>query len=421
VSLSLQKSFEKELLDKSIKEVDLAQTLITLSDNSRIHFSYDEAWPGFSFLKGMGFDRIEFYTDDREKIEVWADRILQYQQDFLQDPDYLAVDDCHWNEKDYHSNQILISCHGLKSRKFAPQEIALDLPPMDAPLGVDPLAIAAFKNEIRNQKSEDTIHRIQNILVEFRAAKSDFDPLIWSNLVADLIAVSLENKLLSKASRLAEEHKTELKHAWDDTRRSIRLLSAYEPKVDELSEWANIFQSFNSEDIISFLSTHLSSKAGPQIVKLLNYRVQTEFESFIEICLHGNGAIQKLLLQWLSAYWKPQHYHLILAQLHRALKETNDLDMINYWVQALLRSYRSQALEDMRQFFSNKKWYQGFFKSKKNLELGPLEQRNFLKALSEHPSADILRFFAEIKQDVRGGLADEVERMIRSYQGNTRS
>ena len=421
MSLSLQKSLEKDLLDKSIKEVDLTQTLITLSDGSHIRFSYDEAWAGFSFLKGMGFDRIQFYTEDRERIETWAERVLQYQQDFLQDPDYLSVEDCHWNEKDYHSSQILISCHGLKSRKFSPQEIGLDLPRMDAPLGVDPLAIAAFKNEILNQKSEDTIHRIQNILVEFRAAKSDFDPVTWSKLVADLIAVSLENKLLSKATRLVEEHETELRYAWEDTQRSVRLLSAYEPKVDELSEWASIFHSFDSEDIISLLNTHLSSKAGPQIIKLLNYRVQTEYETFIEICLSRNGAIQKLLLQWLSAYWKPQHYHLILAQLHQVLKETNDLDMINYWVQALLRSYRSQALEDMRRFFSSKKWYQRLFTGKENLELEPSEQRNFLKALSEHPSADILRLFAEIKQDVSGGLADEVERMIRSYQGNAQS
>ena len=414
MDLSLEKLCGEAARLDEILEIDLDLNEILFVDNTKKQTVFENVWTGFSFLKGMGFQKIRFFHPNQKSIENWSKRISDYQQEFIQDPDFIDVEACIWDETKPDTDEILVQCVVRKTRDKASRGPAYLVPLMEAPLGIDQAHLSAFVNEIQKQTASDILMRMQAILNEFKQESRNLDTQIWSQLLGDVVSVSLENGLLDKALSLVEEHRAALGELWDDSPRVLRILSAYEPKSDEVVRWAKIFESFSLEYIVSFIRQHLSSPAGPQIIRLMTYRAQQENEELISICVNESSDVQKILLQWLSPYWRPKHYKELLRSLKQAMQRRDDIELIQYWIQALLQSYRAQALTDLRSFFTPAKFWQRL-QVRKRLNINIGQQRSIVKALSEQPSADTLKFFKDIKPFAKGGVADDIERVIYSY------
>lgn len=416
MSLSLEKLFSQHSDNQGIDHILLFENEVQLKDGAKLNEDLERLWPSFSFLKGMGFERIEFHDADPQSILHWAERIQAYEQDYLQDPDYLDIDACVWNEISVETDKTLIACFRRELKHNTSSALVFSVPPLKAPLAVDERAISAFVDEAKHQSTEDTILRMQSILLEFKDGKEELDHQPWLRLVADVICVTLENSLLRKAVSLSEEHKEVLAQLWNDEQRAHRIFSAYEPKAPELELWSKIFSSLSNEKLVLLLKNSLSTSAGPQVLKLMHVRVQHDPEDFIEICLEKESSLQKLILQWLTPYWQPRHYRKLLNALKLSLEKQDDFELIHSWIQALLKSYQSQAFEDLKLFFKPQTWIGRVLKTnQKSKESGIQSQRFIVKALAEHPSAETVRFLREVKPFIHGGVADNVEKVISSY------
>jgi hypothetical protein len=417
VALSLENLANGELNGSHIVEVNLLENRLKLEDGRELESHIEEIWPPFSFLKGMGFKGIKLQSPSTEEVERWSERIEGYQHEVIADPDYIIFEECIWDEEAQQGKQI--ECLVARPRYNKIVTPTMTVPPMRGPIQIDKNSIAAFVEEIRNYKDKDTLTRMHSILIEFRHAKDDVNKESFVRLLGDLIAVALEKNELRKAIRLATEHRQDLKSLWSDETRAERILAAYEPTQQEVEQWARIFETFELDHLVGSLKRYLSTPAGPQLTKLMNYRAQNENEKLTEICIQQPPDIQKILLQWLSPFWQPKHYGPLFSALLSALQRRDDLELVNYWIQALLQSYRSQALSDLKSLFKPVSLIDSLMKKKKKIPLQ--QQRDVLKAISEHPSAEVIHFLKDIKPYVRGGVADEVERVIHAYHGGKKS
>lgn len=399
--------------------IDLIEEKMEAVGGALSEFNLD-TWPILVFLKGTGFSRIEFRTNDEAIIDRWINRIQQYEQKFIQDPENLHFDECLWDELSPESEEPLIHCVRLEIQK-APQKLRKrkhHVPPMEAHLGVDARSVERFVDEIRQLSPKDTLLRTQFILQEFKQSKKDVEGIQWAQLIGDIISVSLEAKHLDKAIHIAEENRTLLRSLWSDSQRVVRIFSAYEPKSQELKTWSKIFDTLPLEDLVRYLESHLSSSAGPQIVRLMNERAPKHTEQLFAICIRENASMQKLILQWLSPHWQTQHYRDLLKCLFQSLKRGDDLELVNHWINGLLRSYPSLALQDLKSFFEPPKFLAKLFK--KDKQITPHSQKSVLVALGEHRSTEVLQFLKDIKPWTQGEAADEIERQIHTYRGKVR-
>lgn len=415
MDLSLQKdSFDWGKLE----QVDLIQEKIRLSGGQEFDLSLETIWPGFLFLKAMGFEILRFHSQKPNQIQTWMQRIEAYQQSFLEDPEAISIEECTWNEIDEISLDTVIECIQKTSRVDHRPASLYPVPPMEAPLSVEPHALRSFLNEVHHQRDEDILLRLQSILQEFKNDSKNIEEELWTNLVGDIIALALRTRQLDKASKLATEHHETLKNLWFNTDRSLQILSSFEAsRSNELQSWNQIFSTLPTDRLIYFFQNHLSSPAGPQIVRLMSIRVKERPNDFAKLCFECEQSSQKLLLQWLSPYWGPQHYRQLYAALLRALKGKSELELIQALIQALLRSYRIQALKDLSLFFTPKTWLKRIFSRTPHLEAQ--KQKSILNALAEIPSADTIVFLKEIRPSLKGEVADYVERLLQSYRGRS--
>lgn len=414
VELSLKELIEADGSRAVVKEIDLIGEKLKLADGSKIETSLEQTWPSFVFLKGLGFKRIHFRQPSDSSLNQWRERVESYQQLYIQDPEYLHIDECIWDEIDPNLDEPVIECVRESTRVEVHKPEAYKVPPMLGPLAIDPAEKEAFIQEIRSHSEADTIRRTLSILKEFRYSSQNFDERLWDDLLLDILGSILEIGDLDRALQLVDDHQNDLRNGWNSTDRIVRVLAAYEPKRAELEKWARVFRSLSLERLISLLDGLLSSPAGPQIIKLMNFRAAQDPEGLIGICLQQNPGIQKILLQWLSPHWKPQHYRQLFEALRTALERGSDKELIQYWIQALFRSYRDQALSDLQSFFRNRAAPKRWLGISNQADLN--KQKSILSALEEMPSTDILMFLKEIRSKVYGRNVDYVERLINNYR-----
>ena len=367
--------------------------------------------PLLLFVKGMGVERIDFFTKDSEIVDRWLERLAGYEFLFLEDPDNFKASELQWNELDPNSNEELIVCHIKEAHpQFDQLRAHPSVPPMMAPLGIPEESRLKFLQEIEIQSPDETLSRFTSILQEFRTSVKSIDPLVWAVLVGDVIAITLHSKLLDKAVQIADEHRLGLAPLWNNSDRVIQIFSSYDPKGSEISLWAKIFATLPTPQLINTLETHLGSEGEPQILKLMNYRALHSPEELVEICFGSKPLIQKILLQWLTPHWKPFHYGRLLNSLDQALRSSADEDLVRLWISALVRASKSNAFDDLAKIFRPK-----FFRiwgTKTDIA----SKRMILNAISESPSTECREFLRKIRKYVQGELADHVEKMLLAYR-----
>lgn len=381
--------------------------------------SIDSLWPGFSFLKALGFREIVFRSASPMILEQWTKRIEDYQQKYIEDPEYSGFDDFIWGEPDPDSDTPIIDC--LKQSPFEERTsdrlkvIQLGLgpvPPMLAPLGVNAKALQSFRDEVENERPEDSLRRINALVEEYKSVQEQSLPPEWTHFLGSILQLSLSQRQLELASQMGRKYADDLRSIFSDDVWTTRLLEAYEPKAPEIKVWSEIFLGLTTKRAIDLLQRSLGTKAGTQLVKIVSTRASQDPESLANLCFSSPPEVQKILLQWLAPYWRPKHYPKILENLEASFLG-KDFELINSWIHALLRSYAAQGLTDLKKHFQPKRFW-NFLKSPQPSEA---EAPNYiLNALQEHRSAEILRFLKEIKPLTKGKSADQVEKLIHSFR-----
>lgn len=359
MTLSPKKIPGLEVDSPSLRQVNLIEGKL-INEVGGVQVFDLEQWPIMLFLKGIGFERVHFHEGSSRLLEVWAERIATYQTSYLFDPENFRAEECQWNEQDKNKTSFLIECvaPSRKERRKEPRFYS-NVPPLEAPLGVDLEMVQKFVDEVEQQTPQETLHRIHSILKEYEKDSKNRDPKIWAALIADVIAVSLESKLIDKAVELAETHGVALSSIWSESPdRLIRLFSSYDPRGTELFSWSRIFSTYKNADLVRSFENYLSSPAGPQIVKFLNYRIQNQSDEIIDICFSESAAIQKLLHQWLAPHWREKHYPKIWALVQESLAHES---LFRLWLLALLRSSTTLALRDLQSFFEKPKFWGRIF------------------------------------------------------------
>ncbi len=381
--------------------------------------SLDEIWAGLNFLKALGFHEVAFRTPSPEQLHRWIERLENYQQFYIQDPEYAGFDDFIWNELSPEFDEPVVECVRYAITADAPgtiqEVIHLNLgpvPPLLSNIAVDQKALSAFLNEIESRQPEDVFHRFESIFEEYRSLLDSEPPKESLQLLGAVFTLALENRKLDAALAFVRNHAHEFKNLFEDETWLIRALEIFEPKANEIQTWAPLFDSVKNEQIIAMAEKHLGSKAGHQLVKLISVRVAREPEHLIQFCLRSPHNIQKLLTQWLAPYWRPKHYPGIAQQLEQAL-QTRDPSLIQTWLQALLRSYPAQSLEDLKKYFKKLSFWESLGRKKvESLE----KQGLILSALQENRSTELLKFLKEIRPELKGKSADQVEKIIGSFR-----
>jgi len=419
VALSVKKLQLEEFLETHTPtKIHLKAARIEPSSASEFQ---DEAinlddWPILLFLKGIGFDTVSFYSNSQSALERWTARLSQYELIFIADPENLAVEECIWNEKDDTGN-LLIECHlPTPSPHQQQKKQRVDItpgghvPPLEAPLGIDDDAALRFVDEIEKQTPQETLLRTHLILREFESDAKHKDPFVWASLIADIIAIALESRWVEKAVQIAKDFDQSLKLVWTKSERALRLFSAYDPKPSELRNWSEVFQSCSSVDLVWYLDSQLSTTAGPQILKLMNYRAQTEPELLIEICFQEKPNVQRILLPWLIAHWKLKHYPNVFHHLKTSLEQNESEEIVQLWIVAALRSSAEHSFQDFLQLIPKRKWFCVLDKSKL------VFQKLLLKVFTENPSHDVLPFMKKAKHLFSGEIADQAEKLLRNLK-----
>lgn len=403
-------------LDK-FKEIDLEKNSALFSSGETQEIDINTLWPSLAFLQGMGFSKIEFNSPSKESLALWIHRIESYEQSFLEDPDYIDVEACVWDELSEDGDSKVIHCQlKLKNQSgLSASNPSYHVPKLAAPLRIDPRAAEAFVNEVRNQKSEDIILRTHSIIKEFREAKKSADQDSLSRLVTDIICISLENHHLNKAVDIYESNRELLKNIWGDDERAIRLIASYELSPHEFARWYSLFETLSNDRLVSLMKNSLGTAAGPKILQLMNQRAKESTTELIEICLNQGFDVQKLLMQWLAPLFQIQHYSMATQGLKTALENNADIGLINSWLMALLHSYQTQAFSDLSSYFKPKSLWSQILRPKPKISYEM--QRNIIQAIGESPSKETLQFLKQIKPFTKGGLADQVDKLISNYKG----
>lgn len=407
MALSLKKipGFSEE--SASIRRIDLVNSAYETKSGAAHSFDLEQ-WPALLFLKGLGFESVKFSDQALDVVETWALRIATYQTSYLFDPENFRKEECNWSETDSQSDLVLIEC--IAPSKRSPREdpgFKFFVPPLEAPLGIDPGLLEKFRSEVENQSGPETLLRVHSILKEYEKDSKNKDPKIWTSLLVDIISIALESKLLDKAVELAETHRSALESLWSPYNpRVVRLFSAYEPKGAELFSWSRIFSTLKNLPLVEFFEPYLSTSAGPQMIKLMNYRVQNQSDEMAEICFRATESIQRVLLQWLSPHWREKHYPKLWKLTER--NKQNE-PMLKLFLNALMRSSRSRALQDLEEYFPRPRLL-GRVSTDLNL------QRVILNVLNDYPSIDSLEFIKKVKPNLHGKLADLAEKILSSHQ-----
>lgn len=409
VSLSVRNALQNIEPGRKVR-ISLIDRSLESSTGIQQDFPIEE-WPILPFLKGVGIESLEFHTKDDAIVSQWADRITRYEQIFIEDPENFSVDEYLWDEIDPEADKLLIRCafgekHSRHDRLKAGMAF---VPPMKASLGVDAQAVNKFLSEIEEQNAATTLLRIQSILKEYHSNAQQKDAESWASLLGDIIAIALECHELDKAVQIAEQHRESLSPLWAQEDRTQRLFKSYDPKASELVTWTRIFDSCDTPQLTHYLNTILGTEAGPQIIKLMNFRAQERPDEMIELCFTASENTQKLLLQWLTPHWRPKHYHRILSTLDTLYREKKSLELFRFWLLALLRSSRATALQDLIQYFPKRRIF-----GRQDPDL-ILYQRTILHILTENPTSESFHFLMQIKKNVEGELADQVGKLLSLY------
>jgi len=271
-------------------EINLIDDLIKRGGGEAEPLNLDD-WPILLLLKGLSVSTVKFTTDNTEIIQNWADRMAEYQALFLEDPAYLVPSEREWNEKDPTTGEFAVECIFHKKKELKQkQKIVKPLffvPPMEAPVALDPQSADKFLQEVENQHPQEILQRVQGILKEYVSSSPSIDNQLMSYLIGDIIVIALENDLLLKAEQLAEEYEESLVHIWQDNDRFKQLLASYNPKAHEVSLWASIFKSYKLKGLVESLSFLITSEASAQIVQLLSFRAQISSNEMIELCFES--------------------------------------------------------------------------------------------------------------------------------------
>jgi hypothetical protein len=422
VSLSLEKVIEisekKVLIDLQSESWGPLQNEDPPSDLSSQ--SLEAMWGPLLFLKALGFQKLYFRNPSKESLQNWQARVEDYQQQFIHDPEYLQIELCQWNEtgNQEESSSPSIECWPKLapkrnvSRSVAPRIV---VPLMKGPMKSLTTSMRAFVEEVRSYEEKDTLRRMQAILREFKNEKKGNLNQDWGKLIGSVFRICLEEGHLSVAQELVNEYTPELVTLWDDQAQLRLHLQASDASSPNFYRWAALFNSLKLEQLVPLLETELGSGAGPQIIKLMTYRAEREHETLIELCVRLKPGSQKILLQWLAPYWKPKHYPMALKSLQKLLDSQSNLELVHAWVQAMLKSYRAQALIDLKKVFSGKSLsWKDWFKAKTRHSKG---ETYIIRALAENPSGEILQFLKELKPQLRGEAADEAERVLQNFRG----
>lgn len=408
VDLSLLKDSKRALsgLSAHPEQVDLVNSRFIHKDGTLSSFAIED-WPIALFLRGLGAESIWFKTHDLQEIENWIARIAAYEQSYINDPENFRTEDCKWNEVDPKRGLDLVVVRWpTKPIKHEDLKFQPSTPPLDAPIGLDPESIRKFKEEIVHQSAVDVILRTQYILKEFEAGTLSADRSIFGKLLVDVICVALENKLLDKAAEIAELHAKSLALALKDDSKLLQLLGSFDPKATELISWGRIFNSVPTLHLLRTAEVQLSSKAGPQLVKLINLKISHDPDEMIEISFKEKGPSLKALHQWLTPHWQAKHYEPILHAVEHHLDSPEILDL---WITALLRSDTTRALADLSKYFSKPSL---FSKKKKFVHV----QDATLKAIIEHPTTEALGFLREVRSELSGKQAFKAEQILDQHK-----
>ena len=399
----------------------LVEAKLVHASGDQSDVSLDELWPTLNFLKALGFREILFRRPTTDHVNKWMGRLESYQQLFIQDPEYAGAGEFVWNELDPESETPLVECFRANAEPSTQpfeetvQVIELSLgpvPPMMSNLSVDEQALKGFINELEADNLDDSLGRFASIFEEYRAMQGLHLPEDSGSIVASVICFALENKKIDRARSLVQANEKILEDTFKDPHWLIRLLEIYEPKTTEIQGWSEIFKLLPTPQILDLIESQTGTKAARQLVKLMSIRVSREHEELIALCLKLPPTQQKILLQWLSPHWRPKYYPQLWIQLEHALQST-DLELIQLWMQALLRCYSAQALEDLKNYFYPVSfWKRLFSKNSSKVEA----QARLLNALNENRSTEILKFLKDIRPYVRGKSAHQVEKLIGSFK-----
>lgn len=401
---------ESSLSSTEVSCLDLRESLM-LREGSSQFVNLDE-WPILIFLKGFGCSKIEFRTQDTALIDAWSSRILGYEQSYLADPDSVKVNECQWDEVDPHSGIALIQCFFERIENLrANQTLRPSVPLMEGPIGVSSSASMNFIRELETETPTDTLHRFSFILNEYRSYGLINDAKTWSMLIGDVMAVCLEHGQLNKAKQISEEHRDALAAYWLDVQRTVRIISAYDPKVFELNNWMRVFDTLPSSRLIEMLDSLLTTPAGPQTLKLISARTHENPDEMIEICFRSDAAIQKLLLQWLLPHWRPAHFERVLKSLNQSTKRQDASEIQRLWILALVRASSRNAYDELKSFFRPKLFVWKDSNPQKNL------QKIIIHTLSENPTSETREFMKSVLKFLKGDLSQLAERIIQGQGG----
>ena len=410
MSVKKELPFLQESFRSSEVRVQLGHNLWIDSAGDKKDIQVDD-FPIFVFLRAVGFESVILKPESHQYWDVWTQRMAEYEQIFIQDPENLVIDECVWNELDSASGEFVIQCllpatHTPSTRQSLKAQVGLP-PPFAAPLKIDPVALQKFVEEVQRQSAQETLLRIQSILREFKQDSRRTTPETWSNLLCDVLTIALESRELEKALQVARDHQEDLKRIWNDHARFLRLCGAYDAKPQELSDWASIFESLENRMLVIYLQQNLHERAGPQILKLMHARIQRDPDRMIEFCLANQAEIQKQLLPWMTPYWKLKHFTLVQSEFERAIQRGDGEGDLKLWITSLLKCAPHQALQDLERYFQKKRafWKRDF----------PHVQKAILAALQEAPGSESIAYLKRWKLNVQGVLADRIERILSLY------
>jgi hypothetical protein len=417
VSLSVKKTWNELLFpwtEKQSVSVDIQNGIIIGAELTEDTRDLLEQWPIFLFLKGIGCQKIHFEMGCHEVLGLWVQRMSEYQQEFIQDPENFSTLDHFWDEKSSDSSSHFIRCEFVSSTANRKSIHLGPVPALEAPLGIPEEAARKFVEEIEIQSAKETLHRILLILKEYEREARSKNLAVWANLVADVLTISLQSHLLDKSIQVARDHQETLKEIWTHSDKAIQIFSAYDPKAAEISQWASLFETCPTENLLQYLENHLSSVSGPQMLKLMNYGAQNHSDELIEICLSESGIFKRQLLQWLAPYWRQKHYKRVLENFRASLRDSvPDQELIRRWVSALLRSSRREAFEDLKFIFKPRTLF--WKKTNVSVEL----QRDIILILSEDRNSETYTFLKEIRPFVKGEISNRIEELLQHFKSTS--
>lgn len=367
-----------------------------------------EEIPTLVFLRGLKASHIQLKRGAELVFRNWLARMTEYQQRYLEDPDVLGLLEWTWDEHDPTQSEIVIHVEFEKAEVHREKRIdskRWHVPPMLGPMRVDPEAVRKFQSEVKNQSPRDVLVRFGSILKEFQGSSSHLESHSWRALVTEIATISLRLGFLERAVRLIEEHRPQME--LDELR---QLLSAYDPKPHEISEWIKLFQDLPTDWLLDRYEEMIPTSAGPSLLKLMQWRAQQRTEEFFEAAIKAKESRLAVLHQWLSGKWRPLHFDRLLAQT----TGTTLLPDFRLWINALLRSDRARAYNALRQFFPRTHWFHLRYQG------DPGRQRLIGEVLMEHLSPEAVQFVKDTLPMVHPSLRGFWQKILSDGNGGAR-